>query len=1243
MLTMRVIFFSLAIILCGIYPSNALSNSIDSPEVTLISSTESEAIIELAVPVPDITKIRINGNTFHKFSIAGMGYTSEIGKPQLPMKAFLIGVPKQTTDVAVDVLEYEEELMRGFTVIPVPNPVFYENIKQVENPDEIGADWQWEIDENVYCHSSPSLAKEHFYPSNPAFSEIVGFLRNQKVAQLTFYPVQYNPVKRLIKFYKRLRVKVNFIEKRIPHSPSTEVRDFGYPHHSPEYESLYKNVILNYDTAKAWRFAPLPLAPKKGIKPFFLWSERLNLSQAAYKIYVEEDGIYELSYDMLRNVGLNLNKIDPQKTKIFNLGIQMPIYVRGEDDGKFDIDDYVLFYGEVSRSKFTRWNIYWLLVDNDEGLRMDFLDSTPDFGIEPLTAFKNLVRFEENNIYRPNIPSTGKKELWFWELITAPKSIDFPFTLTNLADIDSDALITVALQGLSAFPNVSLDHHTLISMKPPPLMGGVEILDFKWDGRIEHQAWADVPQKWLREGENKLTVTLPGDTAADVDVIFLDWIEVEYMSKFSYKDKQLLFSIQEPPVAKLRGTKQTGEAAVHINRVGITNFIQDEIEIFDVTAPFKVARITNIQVKEENGKFTASFQADTSDGKSYLALLPKDRIYPQKIVKNTPSNLYSSSNAADYIIITHKDFLKSIQPLASFHKSRGLRVKIVDVEDVYDFFNYGLEEPHAIKSFLKHAYEYWLFPAPAYVLLVGDATYDYRGYLKTESKNYVPTYPIITPFVETASDNWFAAFWGDDFLPDMFIGRLPAKTSAQADAMVEKIFNYQQNPSEGNWRKNVIFIADNPEPGLPFEADTENLIENYLPKSYNATRVYLSQCLPDKAACTRKIIEEIDSGGVILNFVGHGALLVWSKKEVFKSEQIASLKNEDRLLFAIMSTCLNGYFFNPEYECMAEEFIRAEGRGSVASWASSDFTFQSGLNILNQELFLTLFKDGNNVIGKATTAAKFNLSVGGKSWRSFVDTFILFADPAMELALPKPKVAAVDEEGEVFPPITSATPPQIAIEVKGLSFVDGDFVESKPTFLITISCKDEIELSSIRLFLNDKKFTISSPEVSFILNDEAEGLATHGTAEVPRGDIGNDNPAREVYVQFRPILQPSRYTLRVEATNIAGQEGSAYFRFLVAAELNIEKIINYPNPMKDRTDFTFILSKPAEVTIKIYTVTGRLIKTLKKSASASYNEIFWDGTDEDGHKVANGVYLYKVIAENGEGKISFVEKLVVMR
>ena len=1238
MLTMRVIFFSLAIILCGIYPSNALSNSIDSPEVTLISSTESEAIIELAVPVPDITKIRINGNTFHKFSIAGMGYTSEIGKPQLPMKAFLIGVPKQTTDVAVDVLEYEEELMRGFTVIPVPNPVFYENIKQVENPDEIGADWQWEIDENVYCHSSPSLAKEHFYPSNPAFSEIVGFLRNQKVAQLTFYPVQYNPVKRLIKFYKRLRVKVNFIEKRIPHSPSTEVRDFGYPHHSPEYESLYKNVILNYDTAKAWRFAPLPLAPKKGIKPFFLWSERLNLSQAAYKIYVEEDGIYELSYDMLRNVGLNLNKIDPQKTKIFNLGIQMPIYVRGEDDGKFDIDDYVLFYGEVSRSKFTRWNIYWLLVDNDEGLRMDFLDSTPDFGIEPLTAFKNLVRFEENNIYRPNIPSTGKKELWFWELITAPKSIDFPFTLTNLADIDSDALITVALQGLSAFPNVSLDHHTLISMKPPPLMGGVEILDFKWDGRIEHQAWADVPQKWLREGENKLTVTLPGDTAADVDVIFLDWIEVEYMSKFSYKDKQLLFSIQEPPVAKLRGTKQTGEAAVHINRVGITNFIQDEIEIFDVTAPFKVARITNIQVKEENGKFTASFQADTSDGKSYLALLPKDRIYPQKIVKNTPSNLYSSSNAADYIIITHKDFLKSIQPLASFHKSRGLRVKIVDVEDVYDFFNYGLEEPHAIKSFLKHAYEYWLFPAPAYVLLVGDATYDYRGYLKTESKNYVPTYPIITTFMETASDNWFVAVSGDDFLPDMFIGRLPAKTSSQASWIVDKILNYQQNLSEDDWRKNVIFIADNPEPGLAFEAECENLIANYLPPSFNATRVYLSQCLPDKGACNRKIIEAIESGGVILNFIGHGALLMWSKENVFKPEQIASLKNEDRLPLAVMMTCLNGYFFNPEYECMAEEFVRAEGRGSVASWASSDLALQSGLSILNGELFSTFFKDGNNVIGKATTTAKLNLSVGGKGWRSFVDTFILFGDPAMEIGLPKPKVAAVDEP----PPITSSTgtleayPPQITIEVKGQDFIDGDFVESEPTFLINISCKDEIELSSIRLFLNDKKFTIFSPEVFYTKEDEEE--------------------TQKVNIQFRPILQPSRYhkrqsrvgepnanILRVEAKNTAGQSGSTQLFFQVADSLMIEKVLNYPNPIKDKTDFTFVLSKPAEVTIKIYTVTGRWIKTLKKSASASYNEIFWDGTDEDGHKVANGVYLYKVIAENGEGKISFVEKLVVMR
>jgi hypothetical protein len=253
--------------------------------------------------------------------------------------------------------------------------------------------------------------------------------------------------------------------------------------------------------------------------------------------------------------------------------------------------------------------------------------------------------------------------------------------------------------------------------------------------------------------------------------------------------------------------------------------------------------------------------------------------------------------------------------------------------------------------------------------------------------------------------------------------------------------------------------------------------------------------------------------------------------------------------------------------------------------------------------------------------------VGGKSWISFVDTFILFGDPAMEIGLPKPKVAAILKEGEatVFPPEISATPPKIAIEVEGQDFVDGDFVASEPTFLITIRSKDEIELSSIRLLMNDKKFTIFSPEVFYALNDLE---------------------ANEVNVQFSPILHPSRYhkmIFKVEAENTAGQSGNAQISFFVADSLMIEKVLNYPNPMKDKTDFTFVLSKPAFVTIKIYTVTGRLIKSIEKSAKASYNEIFWDGAQEDGKRVANGVYLYKVIAEDGEEKISLVEKLVVIR
>jgi hypothetical protein len=102
------------------------------------------------------------------------------------------------------------------------------------------------------------------------------------------------------------------------------------------------------------------------------------------------------------------------------------------------------------------------------------------------------------------------------------------------------------------------------------------------------------------------------------------------------------------------------------------------------------------------------------------------------ITKDIAGNLSGTSNGADYILITHRDLGwdggGSAQPwltnLKAHRESQGLRVKVVDVEDIYDEFSYGITSPQGIKDFLSYTYQNWTSPAPQYVLLVGDSAYD---------------------------------------------------------------------------------------------------------------------------------------------------------------------------------------------------------------------------------------------------------------------------------------------------------------------------------------------------------------------------------------------------------------------------------------------------------------------------------------------------------------------------------------
>jgi len=128
-------------------------------------------------------------------------------------------------------------------------------------------------------------------------------------------------------------------------------------------------------------------------------------------------------------------------------------------------------------------------------------------------------------------------------------------------------------------------------------------------------------------------------------------------------------------------------------------------------------------------------------------------------------------------------------------------------------------------------------------------------------------------------------------------------------------------------------------------------------------------------------------------------------------------------------------------------------------------------------------------------------------------------------------------------------------------------------------------------------------------------------------------------------IPEGEHQIRVTASDIFGNESTSSIDVRTSSGLSLTDVMNCPNPMVDETNFTFNASKDIdELKIMVFTSSGRLIKTIEERyLNAGYNEIHWDGDDFNGNRLANGVYLYKIIARTGDEKYEAYDKLIVMR
>jgi hypothetical protein len=361
------------------------------------------------------------------------------------------------------------------------------------------------------------------------------------------------------------------------------------------------------------------------------------------------------------------------------------------------------------------------------------------------------------------------------------------------------------------------------------------------------------------------------------------------------------------------------------------------------------------------------------------------------VKRRAPSTLKSPANQADYLLVAPAVFLPAVQPLLDFRQAEGLATRAVALEEVYEQFGHGEASPQAIKAFLAYAYHSWASPSVRYVLLVGDASYDPKNYLGTGTKDWLPGYPVVTSYIQTVSDPAYASVNGNDMLPDIAIGRLPAASVAEAMALVQKVLDFENGG--GTFGGSAVLVADNEDEAGRFELDADDVAATVL-ASRNPQKIYYS--VEGFASTHAKIIQAFDDGVSLMNYIGHGSTTNWATEGFLKIQDVAALSPQPQQPLLLTMNCLNGFFHFPGLNSLAEAFLKAQGKGVVAAFSPTGLSVNDPAHVFHKAVLQEVVSGSHARLGDAVLAAQAAYAQSG-NLPELLSIYHLFGDPAQRI------------------------------------------------------------------------------------------------------------------------------------------------------------------------------------------------------------------------------------------------------
>lgn len=672
---------------------------------------------------------------------------------------------------------------------------------------------------------------------------------------------------------------------------------------------------------------------------------------ALVQLEVEEDGLYRLTYEDLLADGFDLTGLPSDQLALTQRGAPVPIRVEG--GLAFGPGSFLEFHGEAENGLYTRTSVYTLSADLASALRIQTAGATPPRRGQPVPYYMESARVARDRAYSVSSPISDP---WYDSALlayTSPASWTFDVEVEDLVPVPELAALTVEAWGVTNWPGTSPDHHLRVGLNGEPV-------DELWfDGLAPATSFAELPVDALVEGTNALELSIPGDTGYAFDLVNLEGYSLRYPRAFRARDGVLEFE---------------GAGALF----EVDGLWSSDVQAYRMEEAGPVL-LQGLRFLATGGDVQARF-AGTPTSARYRVVDANALRTPGLRAVRTPADL--DTTGVDYLMIAHPSFLDGLTPLVQHHRARGLRVKVVDVLDVYEQHGHGIFDPEAIRAYIAEARA----DGVRSVLLVGGDTSDYLDRLGLGSVSFVPTlYGRTDEIVAFAPLDALYADVNRDGAPDVGLGRLPVRTSAELDMVVDKILDYARKDYGGT----AVFAADVAEQDVSFRADSERFAAS-LGSGWDLTRAYLDDLSLGEARAN--LIGALSEGVALASYVGHSGPSAWTFSGLFSTSDAAALGNAGRPALVTQWGCWNTYHVAPAYNTLGHAFLLEGDQGAAAVLGASTLTTADSEALLGNELMPRLVAPGTTV-GRAMVEAKRALYLKDPTRRDVLLGWSLLGDP----------------------------------------------------------------------------------------------------------------------------------------------------------------------------------------------------------------------------------------------------------